>query len=713
MNPNEENITKERKKLSVRLFIVYALMLVFALVAFGRIIQLQISEEGKKLIASATEMKMRVSTIEATRGRILDCNHKELAVNIPWYDIYMDVANENISDKVFKNNVRKLSESLADLFHNKSAKEYEKSLQNARRKGSRYLLIKRNVNHAELGQLREFPIFNQGRNRGGLIIERKEKRLMPYGNIAQRTIGYKTDSIFVGLEGGFNDYLQGVDGQILEQQKAPGLWIPVESKTNIQPQNGKDVVTTIDAVIQDVAHKSLLQIVKKYNAEEGCVILMEVATGNIVAMVNLQRNRDSSFSERYNLAVGAAIEPGSTFKTPSLMVALEDGKIKTSDIYEVKRVATYANRTVEDSHYEGDRKMTVQQIFEESSNVGTTKIIWENYKNNPQQFIDGLYKMSLNQPLDIPIAGAATPYIKDTKDKTWSKVSLPWMSFGYELLITPLQIITFYNAIANNGCMVNPRFATKVYDDQLVVKEFPVKVINPKICSEHTLKDIQMMLKGVVTEGTARNGFKNAPYTAAGKTGTSQIAEGGSYKGSGIKYNASFCGYFPADNPRYSCMVLIRKTERRQYAATVAVPVFRDIADKVCATHTDLFSVVAPQIADSTIKEVDFTPSVWSGNTKNLETIYENIGVILQGKSTSPWAVSTVISKNLIKMEKRSLKKGMVPNVQNMSATDAVYLLEKCGYKVVVHGFGKVKKQSEQPETALKVGTTIQIFLEQ
>lgn len=711
MEPSENNITSESKIPIGRIFCTYACVVLFALVVFGRIIQLQNSETGRKLLAEAKEAQIRITTLEATRGKILDCNNKVLAINIPWYNIYMDVANSNIADSTFNSQVGKLAQSLARLFNNKSADQYERLLREKRKQGSHYVLLKKNVNHSQLQELKTFPILEKGQFKGGLIVERFEKRLMPYGNIARRTIGYQKDSLFVGLEGGFDQYLKGIDGHIMEQQKSPGFWIPIESENNIEPQDGNNIITTIDVVIQDVAHNSLLQILKKYNAEEGCVILMEVATGNIISMVNLQRNTDSSYSERLNISVGSAIEPGSTFKTPSLMVALEDGKIKPTDIYKVTRFATYANRSVEDSHYDGDRDLTVQQIFEESSNVGTTKIIWENYQENQQQFIDGLYKMSLNQPLNIPIAGAAKPYIKDTKDPTWSKVSLPWMSFGYELLMTPLQIATFYNAIANNGCMVNPRFVTALSDGEKIVKEFPVEIINPKICSEHTLKDIQMMLRGVVTDGTGRNGFKNAPYTAAGKTGTSQIAEGGSYKGGKIKYNASFCGYFPADHPRYSCMILVRKTEKRQYAATVAVPVFRDIADKVCAKHTDLFDH-SIKIIDTTQETIIYTPVAGIGKASDLKNLYQYLNIQVENDASTEWAVSSVVADNTVKLENCRIQTGVVPNVMDMSVTDAVYLLEKNGYKVVFQGVGKVTKQSLSAGTLADKGATIYLLLE-
>lgn len=711
MDNKELNIAPKRKGLLKRLFCVYVCVVIFAVVVMGRIIQLQNSDAGRKLLLEAKESQLRMSTMEATRGKILDCNKKILAINIPWYNVYMDVANSNIPDSTFNNNVGKLAQSLSLLFQNETADQYEKKLRERRKKGNHYTLLKKNVNHSQLQEVKNFPILNRGKYRGGLIIERFEKRLMPYGNIARRTIGYQKDSLYVGLEGGFDQYLKGVDGRIMEQQKAPGFWIPLESENNIEAQNGKDVITTIDVVIQDVAHNSLLQILKKYKAEEGCVILMEVATGNIISMVNLQRNADSSYSERLNIAVGSAIEPGSTFKTPSLMVALEDGKIKPTDIYKVTRSVTYANRSVEDSHYDGDRDLTVQQIFEESSNVGTTKIIWENYNENQQSFIDGLYKMSLNQPLNIPIAGAAKPYIKDTKDKTWSKVSLPWISFGYELLMTPLQIATFYNAIANNGCMVNPRFVTAICDEETVVKEFPVEIINPKICSEHTLRDIQMMLKGVVVNGTGKNGFKNAPYTAAGKTGTSQIAEGGSYKGGKIKYNASFCGYFPADHPRYSCMVLVRKTEKRQYAATVAVPVFRDIADKVCAKHTDLLDP-SIQIVDSSAETVVFTPSVRIGKASDLTNLYHYFNIQVEDRANSEWVFSSVVSDDKVQFENCPFQKGIMPDVIGMTITDAIYILEKSGYKVVFEGFGKVVKQSIATGTIAEQGSIVELILE-
>ncbi|RMG81625.1 MAG: PASTA domain-containing protein, partial [Bacteroidetes bacterium] len=632
-----------------------------------------------------------------------------LATSIPVYEIRWDSRADGLSDKIFKKEVDSLAVALSGLFQDRSKFEYKKMLVKARNSGNRYLLIKSNVSYTQLKQVKKFPIFRNGRYKGGLIIVQKNIRKKPFKILASRTIGYDKDySKPVGLEGAYRSFLRGNDGKQLMKKIAGGIWMPLDDKEAIDPEDGYDIVSTIDVDMQDVAEQSLLKQLEKHEADHGTVVLMEVATGEVKAIANLTRKGDK-YVESFNYAIGESTEPGSTFKLMSLIAAMEDGLVDITDSVDTENGTTrFYDRIMRDSHIGGYGKISVKRAFEVSSNVGVSKVIYRSYGKNPQAFIDRLYKMNLHKKLGVEIAGEAQPKIKNTRDKGWSGVTLPWMSIGYEVRLTPLQILTFYNAIANNGKMVKPKFVKEIRRRGETVKKIETDVINPSVCSQTTLQKARLMLEGVVENGTARN-LKNPLYKIAGKTGTAQIAAKTGYKsGDKVKYQASFVGYFPAENPKYSCIVVVNSPSKDVYYGNlVAGPIFKEIADKVYYRSFDLHK----DISQVPLAEKKSLPPAKDGNKHDLIKIYETLHVPYENKNTSTeWAV-VVTGVDSAEVLPRKIKPGLMPNVVGMGAEDAVYILENLGCIVEMEGKGTVKKQSVLPGTKIKLHQKVKIEL--
>jgi len=685
-----------------RVYLVYFGMLIFGLAIILKVIHIQFVE-GDELLAEAQKQSMKYFSVEAVRGNICAEDGSLLMTSVPIFDVRMDVASPLITNTDFNNNVGALAKKLASLFGDKTSYQYKKNLIKARRRGNRYYLIKRNVTYEQLKKLRTFPIFERGKYRGGLIVTPKVKRAKPFKGLAARTLGYENEkeNLYVGLEGAYAKYLKGKEGRQLRKRINSGDWKPVYDENEVEPKDGKDIITTINVDIQDVAESSLLEHLIANKAAWGCAVLMEVQTGEIKAIANLKRNADGTYSEVYNYAVGAAIEPGSTFKLPSLVAAIEDGYYDLDDTVDIgKGYVVYHGLTVRDTHFGGNSKMTVREALEHSSNVGVSKLIYKAYKNNPQKYIDRIYGFHLNEPLGVDIPGEATPFIKDTKSKSWSAVSLPFMSYGYEIQLTPLQILSFYNAIANNGTLVKPMFVKEVKQGGKTIEKFSPTVIDNSICSPATVEKAKEMLEGVVQHGTAQS-LKKSPFKIAGKTGTAQIARpGGGYDKK--NYNASFVGYFPADDPEFSCIVVISKPSTgRYYASSVAVPVFRDIANKVYATNLDI-QVDREYVADNTNYPVYST-----GYEEEIEKVYTELNIpIDSASSVSEWAVA-VKADSAVMLKTKIIKEDVIPNVKGMGARDAVYVLENLGLKVKIQGRGFVKSQSVLPGTRVTKGREI------
>jgi cell division protein FtsI (penicillin-binding protein 3) len=665
-------------------------------------------KEGPALIAKAQKQEIKIFSLKADRGNILSDKDNLLATSVPVFEIRMDVASGYISNAFFDRNVDSLAYRLASLFKNRSKNFYLKILKKARARGNRYLLIHRHVSYSQLIQLRTFPIFRKGRNEGGLIAIQKTKRRLPFGQLAARTIGYenKKEGLFVGLEGAYSNVLTGVNGKQIRRRINGGAWLPIHDDNEIEPRNGMDVLTTLDMNLQDVAENALLKQMINHEAEMGCAVLMQVKTGNIKAIANLRYDKNSgAYLESYNMAIGEKYEPGSTFKLASVISALDDHKFKLSDSVSVKKgYVVYYGRTLHDAHVIGNGMITIRQAFEHSSNVGISKVIQKAYKNNPSKFIAHLYAMDLNKPLGLKIAGEATPYIKSPKDKKyWYLTSLPWMSVGYGLEITPLQLLTFYNAVANNGVEVKPRFVTAISDGGRIVKKFGVQVRNPQIAPLSVIRKAQSLLVGVVLHGTAQN-LKNSHFQIAGKTGTAKISKDGQYIPGA--YNATFVGYFPASDPQYSCIVVINKPKHGYYGSGVAAPVFKEIADKVYATSL----AIHVKSKRDTMKE-SIPLAVNAAWYPDLKTIYKALGVkTAKGSYADTWAVTGDKHEKVV-FRAKTFAKNMVPNVKGMTAKDAVYLLENRGLTTTVQGRGVVYKQSIRPGTPLRKGQKIIIQL--
>ena len=648
----------------------------------------------------------KIKTIPATRGNILSENNFTLVTSVPFYEVRWDAKVENLTDKKFSENVDSLACCLARIF-NKPTDYFFKKLIKARTIGNRYTLIAGKVNYNQLEKIKKCPIFSWGKFKGGLIVNTREVRAKSF-EYSSRTLGYKKeDGTGIGLEKAYDKYLRGVNGKKLVQKISGRYYREVRSAENIEPQNGYDIRTTLNVEIEDITHNSLLRMLKATQADHGVAVVMEVKTGDIKAISNLGRTKDGNYEEKYNYAIGELYEPGSTFKLASMIVALDKGVTDLYDSVDTRNgTIRYYNHIMRDAHA-GLGKIPVIEAFAHSSNVGISQIIYNNFKDHPEDFIDRLYAMHLNDALGIEIKGEKRPVIHYPGDKYWSGLSLPQIAIGYEVRITPLQLLTLYNAIANGGEMVKPRFVTAVLNHGKVVKEFEPQVIEPKICSSETVKKARKLLEAVVEYGTAK-GIKTPYYKIAGKTGTAVLANRNSgYKTSeGKSYVASFVGYFPADNPMYSIIVTVHKPKGAYYGSQVAAPVFREIADKIYATQFKMHEPI--NIADTMIAEAS-VPIVKYGYAPDIESLLDDLDVKYNDKDlSSDWAV-TFSRDSVIVLKNRFIHKGIMPNVKGMGLRDATYILNSMGLKVDPVGEGTVVYQSVNP--GLKVSKGQEVIL--
>lgn len=695
---------EDRKQILMRIYILYGIMLTVGLIIIGRVIYLQFVE-GDELEEKTRERTMAYKSIEAVRGSIYDENGHLLATSVPVFDIRMDVASPLIDDELFNAKVDSLARKLAGLFKDKHYRTYRSRLIKNRKAGNRFMMLKKNVTYFEVKKLRTFPILRRGKYKGGLIVISKSRRVLPFKKLASRTIGYKIKDYRVGLEGAYNHVLKGDSGRQLMQRIAKDVWMPVDQGNIVEPRNGNDIRTTLNVNIQDVAENALEEHLKYHKADHGCAVLMEVETGKIKAIANLKRDTATGkYKEVYNYAVGESTEPGSTFKIASLLVGLDQGEFDIDDSVNTGNgEIEYFGQKMEDSHDEGYGTITVERALEVSSNVGISKMIYKSYSSKPEKFVEGLQDMGLHKKLDIKIPGEGGPLIKTPEDETWSKVSLPWMSIGYEVEMTPLQILTLYNAIANKGKKMKPIFVKDIRNAGKVLKEFEPEVLNESIASEKTINELQYMLEGVVENGTAENLF-NTVYNIAGKTGTAQIAQGSSgYDHSGHK--ASFVGYFPAEDPEYSCIVVVNKPAKgTYYGSAVAAPVFKGIADKVYATqlniHEEKEGTKDPLGAD-----------MIAGYQQDFKRLTGKVNLPVKSANSPSEFVKPVKGDNEFRLNPLPVRSGYVPDVRGMGARDAIYLLERAGLNVQIFGQGKVESQSINPGTRVSEGRKIMIAL--
>ena len=662
-------MVEDNKNIILRIYIVAVVVFLMALAIIVKITNIQWIE-GDSLRKLAKERSIRNFVIPANKGNIYSSDGSLLATSIPNYTIRFDALAPDAKD--FHKNIKPLSDSLAVLF-NKPSSFFQLELTSARTNKNRFFLLARDLSYTEYMRIKSFPLFKLGIYKGGIIIDQKTIRKHPIGEIAQRTIGYErvTPDGFPdgkGIEWAFRKYLNGKDGKVLKQRIAKGQWKPIRDVNEVEPQDGYDVISTIDVYIQDIAHHALLEQLEKYKADHGCVVVMETKTGYIKAVSNLGKSADGTYSETTNYAITESHEPGSTYKLADLMTLLEDKKVDTSAVYNTNGgVITYFGKKVVDSHEGGHGIISLAKGFEKSSNTVMVQAVYNNYKNNPSQFVNHLNAYGLNSRLGLPIQGEGKPYIPQPSDKTWSNISLPWMAFGYGVSITPLQTLTYYNAVANNGEMVKPQFVSEIKEWNRTVVKFNKKVINPKICSQETVLKLKAVLENVVKRGTASKLYSK-DFSMAGKTGTAQ-ANYGTNGGADKHYISSFVGYFPADVPKYSCIVVVHDPDasnNNYYGADVAGPVFKRIAQKI------------------------FTDSPTRNEVKNLDKKNPT-----QEKNYSDYYI------------KSQEKKNVIPNLKGMSGMDAVALLENLKVKVKIIGVGKVKKQSINAGVAITSQATI------
>ncbi len=664
------------KNILNKLYVVAVLMVVFFLFIVFRIVDIQYID-GDKYRKLVEKTIIKNDTVIANKGNVYASDGNLLSTSMSKFTIRMDVMT--VDDKVFEENIVKLSRELANLLGGTSHSYYNK-IRNAKKERNRYLLIARNVGYNDYVKMKSFPIFNLGLYGGGFIAEHKTVRSHPIGKIASRTIGYDDHRGGSGIEGAFSNYIEGKNGRRLKQKIAKGEWKPINDVNEQEPIDGKDVITTIDVNIQDITHYSLLNQLKKFDADHGCAIVMEVETGEVRAISNLGRAKDGNYYELYNYAVGERHEPGSTFKLASLMVGLEDKVIDTSTIVDCEKGRIYIHRKkVEDSRRGGHGRITMAEVIEKSSNIGVVKVIREFYDKNPKKFTDKILSFGLGDKAGVKLKGETTPYIPQPTDKGWSKISLSWMAWGYGVSLTPLQLLTFYNAIANDGKIVKPRFVKEIRTGDKIVKKYDRQVLRDRIASTETLDKVREVLKNVVKRGTATNIY-SPNFSMAGKTGTARkyvtykdskgkIIGGGYPSG---RYIASFAGFFPAEKPKYSCVVVIHDPDVKKgyYGATVAAPAFKEIAHKIhTVTPSDINKV------SSTIKKDELR--------KDYDAYFDNL--------------------------KRY--KNIMPNVVGMSAMDAVSLLENVGLKVKFNGVGKVKEQSIRRGEKISKGAVVYLKL--
>ncbi len=692
-----------------RIYVSFGLLLLLGLAIVIQIIRIQFVE-GDKWRAMAREKTIKFIPIEASRGNIYASDASSpLATSVPVYDIRMDTRADGLSKSTFDNGLDSLAYKLSMLFQDRSKAEYKRLLKRAYADSDRYFLVKRNVSYAQLQQLKQFPIFRLGRNKGGLLIDQRNVRELSFRKLAARTIGTIRDVKPVGIEEAYDDVLKGKDGKRLMQRLSGNVWMPVRDKAEIEPQDGKDVITTIDINIQDVAEQSLEKHLTLHNADHGCAVLMEVETGEIKAIANLAKTGLGTYEEDYNYAIGEATEPGSTFKAASLLVALDHGFVEPDDTVIVNDgVRNYSGQIMKDAHPPKSSKLSIQQAFETSSNVGISKVITEHYDKRPEMFMDKLHEFGLGKKLGIEIKGEGTPRIKRTTDKSFSnRVSLPWISIGYESTLTPLQTLAFYNAIANNGRMVRPLFVKQIRQNGQAVFTAQPQIIRDSIASPEAINKLRKMLEGVVERGSAAS-LNKSPYKIAGKTGTAQIANPKyGYDKLHRSYQASFVGYFPADKPKYSCIVVVYAPSNNfYYGGAVAAPIFKEIADKVFSNH---FELQKEQTDEDTIRISP--PVAMAGTQKDVMKVLAHLDHSVESKDQdAEWVAIQRQADKVILLERKMIK-GLVPNVLGMGAKDAMFILENAGMRVKLSGRGVVTRQSIVPGTRLVKGEIISIEL--
>ncbi len=692
-----------KQTILLRTRIAFLAVFLFATTIVAKLVYIQ-SFQGNRWKKEAEVAGLAYRPIKATRGNIYADDGNLLATSLPFYRVALDPCM--VDETTFQEQMVAVSQLLADFYQDKSAEAYQHLVQSARQARCRYLILNpRRIDHQAKKAMSQWPIFCKGRWCGGVLFEKVEKRFHPFQNLAARTIGFiNANECGAGLEYSFNRDLQGLDGSALYQKIAGGNWKKISDGASDLPVRGCDLETTIDINLQDVVHNSLLKALQASEAAYGCAVVMEVKTGEIKAIVNLSRTEDAQYRECYNYAVGnqGTTEPGSTFKLASMLALLEETPIALTDTIDTGDGRfQFHDRIMKDVKKGGFGELTVQEVFEHSSNIGVARLINEAFGTHPQKFVDYLHRLGLSRPLGLQMVGAGVPFIKDAKSTGWSSVTLPWMSIGYELKITPLHTLTLYNAVANNGKMLQPIIVKRIKQANRTIKEFQGTVLNKKICTDATLQKLQTMLEGVVERGTASK-FRHGFYQIAGKSGTANKVVNGRYTNDTY---ASFVGYFPAKSPRYSCIVVIDSPQcYAWHFGTAVATVVKDIADKIAAKDLAARDFVASKSSS------DILPLIRAGYREELLQLCDVLGVAYRKQELNvAWVRSTLDGDHMGWKANEIPKSGQVPRVLGMTLKDALFLLENSGLKVTVQGYksGRVTAQSLLPNARVVRGETI------
>ncbi len=686
-----------------RVRVSFILVLIFAIAIVYRIGVIQIAE-GEKWNALAAQIGLQYREVEATRGNIISDNGSLLATSIPFYRLALDPSRP--TQQMLNESLDSLARNLSSFFGDASATAYKRKIIDARKSGRRYISLNRKlINYQEKKMIADWPILREGRLKAGVLFEKVDKRFKPFNYLASRTIGFVNENQNgAGLEYSFNQSLAGKPGKALFQKTMGGNWKPIPDASEVRPVDGYDLETTIDINLQDMAEAALLRALESHNADYGTVIVMEVKTGQIKAISNLGKLKSGKYGEKYNYAVGGhgLREPGSTFKLMTMLALLEETNLQLTDTIDTgDGEFTFYKSTIRDHEKGGYGKLTVEESFEVSSNIAIAKLADKYFSLKPELFYNQIEKVGLTRPMGFQIAGEGQPKVKKPED--WSGITLPWMAHGYGLELTPLHTLSLFNAVANNGVMMKPYIVKNIRRANKVIDSFEPTVTNKAICSPATLTKLRLLLEGVVETGTAKN-INNAQYKIAGKTGTAVTLKNGRYQKA---YMTSFAGYFPAENPEYSCIVVIENPKGVwQYGSSVAAPVFKEIADKIYAKDIEMHIAMESDLNT----QFGVFPVIRSGYKPDLQFICNNLGISNHSTGEAEW-VKTKVDDNAIVWRSNQVKPGVTPDVIGMTLRDAIYVLESCGYQVRMTGSGRVKKQSIMPGRRIEKGDKITLEL--
>lgn len=692
-----------KKSILIRVRLAFLAVVVFAVCVAAKVGHIQFVE-GEKWTKMGNDISFDYKKVKATRGNIYSDNGSLLATSLPFYKVAMDPTL--VKEEIFRDGIDSLAWLLSRYYKDRSATDYKRMIIDARKTDKQYIVVNRKqINYQAKKEMSSWPIFREGRLRGGVLFEKMEVRYRPFSHLSRRTIGFVNENgNGAGLEYSFEKALGGQDGEALFQKIAGGTWKPVFDANNIKSIDGLDIQTTLDINLQDVAETALYDAMQSHNADEGTVVVMEVKTGEIKAISNLSSDGHGDYVEKFNHAIGGNFEPGSTYKLVTMMALLEETGVQLSDKIETGNGEyTFYKIKVRDHEEGGYGTISVQQAFEVSSNIAMAKLVDKHFGLKPQKFVDYADQLKLSKPLGLQITGESMPKIPRPKDKDWSGITLPWMAYGYGFEMSPMHTLALYNAVANDGKMIKPIIVKRIMKADEVVEEFETEVLNSKICSNKTLNQLRLLLEGVVDRGTAEN-LKNAHYRIAGKTGTAQILENGRYA---KKYLTSFVGYFPAHAPKYSCIVLVKNPRGvYQYGNSVAGPVFKRIADNIYSRDLQLHMAMEKKA----VMEAGVFPTIRAGKQDELTMLCNELGISNHSTTEEEW-IKAVKNGNSVVWRKNPVIKGLVPDVQGMTLRDAIYLLEKSGLRVSVNGRGRVTEQSLSPGTRISKGARIYLQL--